>query len=413
MTSLPTGIFLYPWDARDEGPDRTVATVADLGFDGVLLNVAYHSGRFMHPRHTGGREPWFQGIVNHRTGSSIAFQPDLQRYGRLTPVVDDDLVRSAAVADTVRATRDAGRTLDLWIVAMHASTLGERHPDRCVVNAHGDRYRYALCPADPDVRTYAVALVEDACAQFQPDAVVVETPNYLGFVHGDHHELIMESLDDATRWLLSLCFHPASQARGEAAGIDVDALRQTVVRLTRHLIDEGRGRHPADFRLLESASMLLEHPDLYAYVRTRMDTVTTLVEEMRAAAARHGAKLRVTSSIFERPASRAWAEATNLRDLGHAADELAVVSYFPPPDLVRADLEWVRAMAPDARLHVALNGGLPDAQGPGDMIEKAQIAAEFGATGISVYNYGLLTQRRLDWLKTMNQALGKEVAMGR
>lgn len=413
MTALPTGVFLYPWDALDEGPAHTAARIRrDLGFDRVALNVAYHSGRFLHPRHRDGpSDPWFKGVLNHRTGSSIAFEPDAERYGALRPVVDEALAASGAALDTAAAARDAGLGLDLWLVALHASTLGARHPEHCVTNAYGDVYRYALCPADADVRAYAVALVEDACSRFSPDGIVVESPTYLGFVHGDHHELIMESLDDVTRWLLGICFHPASRAVAEAAGVDADAVHALVVRLLDDLVEQGRGAHEPGFRIAEGTSLLLEHPELYAYLRARQDAVTTLVDELRAAAARHGARLRVTSSIFERPASRAWAEGVSLRAVASAADELAVVSYFPTPALVQADLDWVRTLVPDRPLHVALNAGLPDAQDAADLLAKVRIAEGVGATGVSFYNYGLLTERRLGWLRDVNAALGKEVGM--
>lgn len=413
MTTLPTGVFLYPWDALDEGPSRSVARIRhELGFDRVALNVAYHSGRFLHPRHRDGvNDPWFKGVLNHRTGSSIAFQPDEARYGALRPVVDEALVGSGAARDTAAAARDAGLGLDLWLVALHASTLGGRHPERCVTNAYGDVYRYALCPADPEVRAYAVALVEDACARFAPDGIVVESPTYLGFVHGDHHELIMESLDDVTRWLLGICFHPASRAAAAAVGVDADAVHALVVGLLDDLIEQGRGAHDASFRIAEGASLLLEHPELYAYLRARQDVVTSLIGDLRTAAARHGATLRVTSSIFERPASRAWAEGTSLRAVAGAADELAVVSYFPTPALVQADLDWVRTLVPDRPLHVALNAGLPDAQDAADLLAKVRVAEGVGATGVSFYNYGLLTGRRLGWLRDVNAALGKEVGM--
>lgn len=398
---LDAGIFVYPWDLQAEGVRAALTKIKhQLGMDTITLNVSYHSGRFMHPRHRGpGRLDTFRGIVSHRRGASVSFNPDSALYGRLKPIVEGELANEDVVGEAVATARELKLNVELWTVLLHNSTLGSAHEDVCVENAFGDVYRYALCPAHDEVRQYAKALVRDLCIQFQPDTLVLESPTYLGFVHGEHHELVLEDLDELTRWLLGFCFNPATSQVVEAHGLDPDSVRHTVLVLLERLLEEGRGARSASFRFGEPVSLLARYPELFSYLRIRQSVVTSLLAELREVAAEHGARLAATSSIFERPASRAWSEGTELGQASQSLDEVVGVSYFRDPDEVLADLQWIRTLIGESPLTVALNVGHPDEISEGNLSSKIALAQSQRVSKVRFYNYGLLTNRRLDWVE--------------
>ena len=402
------GLFVYPWDLLSEGVEESVERIgSELGCTALALNCNYHSGRFFHPRHRNGSSvPTLRGVVNHREGSGAAFTPDPTRYrDALLPLRETPLADARVVERVTATARRTGLGLTLWVVVLHSSSLGAAHPELCVCNLYGDRFRFALCPAQPRVRNYACGLVDDIASQFHPDWLMLESPTYLGLVHGDHHELILANLDELAKLLLGLCFCDACRARATAVGVSATDALVAARRLCDRLIEDERGGLDPAFTASETVSALLAFPELYAYLRVRGDTVTSLLSDLRSRAAAHGVRTGVTSSIFTRPASKAWMEGTELRAASAAVDSILTVSYFPDPAAVRADIRWVKGLIEGRPLQVALNAGHPDALSEMNLVTKALTAAEEGATGIFYYNYGLLTHERLRWVAAANTAL--------
>ncbi len=402
------GLFVYPWDLMDEGLEPTLkALQSDYHCSMIALNCSYHSGRFLHPHHPeGGALPYFRGHLNHRLGGAVSFRPTEELYSDgPRPPVEEPLVEAGVLAEAGETCRRLGLGFHLWTVVLHNSTLGSTHPELCSRNVFGDTFRYALCPAHPQVRHYARALVEDICRQFKPDSVMLESPTYLGLVHGDHHELIMANLDEMTQLLLGLDFSEASLRGAAASGCEIAALESEVRGLLARLIEEERGALAHAFRFGEPASLLLDYPEIYRFLRFRLDVVTDLLEELHEVAGAHGVDLSVTTSIFTRPASRAWMEGVSLRRAAQAVDALTTVSYFPDPAEVQADIRWVKTLTGERPFIVALNAGHPDALSRDNLVAKARIAVTEGAGAVIYYNYGLLTRERLDWVRSANEAV--------
>ena len=46
-----------------------------------------------------------------------------------------------------------------WLVMLHNSRLGSTQPTMTLQNAFGDRYLHGLCPNQPEVRDFAIALL--------------------------------------------------------------------------------------------------------------------------------------------------------------------------------------------------------------------------------------------------------------
>jgi hypothetical protein len=173
-------MWLYPWDAADEGAEVVTQNIQErAGLNGIAVAVAYHSGMFLLP-HNPRRKLLFPQ-------PSLFIQPDMSRFRSLAlqPIVND-LADSGIVDQIRKSTRSRGMELTAWVVACHNSGIGEQYPEVTSVNAFGDRHQPHLCPANPDLRAYLVALCADL-AHRDFDVILLESIEYMGFQHGYHH----------------------------------------------------------------------------------------------------------------------------------------------------------------------------------------------------------------------------------
>ncbi len=193
------GAFAYTWDLV--GDPAGASRIAELGVDTVTLQAAYHSVRATtawHPRHR----------IVHAEHAAAYFRIRPDRWGRrLRPpaptwaVEDEDRFGTAYAALTA-----AGLRTEAWMVLTHSSILGRSAPDLTVRNAYGERFAHALCPAQADVREYALTLVREVCDQYDVPALMLEACGWLGFDHLSAHEKTGGAdLSPCARDLLSIC----------------------------------------------------------------------------------------------------------------------------------------------------------------------------------------------------------------
>src|SRR5437764_1311950 len=174
-------IYTYPWDLADEGVSTVIERVVALRLNTITVAGSYHAGKFLRPHGSSGK-------VYFPEDGTAYFAADLSRYGSITPVVS----RLTRERDVLRElTRDGRVAANVWLVLLHNSRLGEAHPQSVVQNAFGDRYVYSLCPSAPDAREYAVALCRDVTDNYPVTGISLETPGFLPYAHGFHHEFAM------------------------------------------------------------------------------------------------------------------------------------------------------------------------------------------------------------------------------
>ena len=396
------GFFAYPWDLRDEGPKASVeAMAAQFGCNALALNANYHHARLLRPRAAGPKTYQLPGAV-------AAFQPQARFYPKdsLMPVPEPGLVGSGMLPRVREACASAGFDFGLWTVGLHNSTLGERNWQLCMVNCFGDYYTYSLCPSHEPVRALLQGVIRDLCDQFQPDRIIQEAVGYLGLRHWVHHELFFVAWDDVLELLLSLCFCPACQSRGEALDMDVEALRLEVASLAERLLHRERGDLPPSFAQRQVASLVAEFQGLADYLKVRSGSVTELVASLYRVAAQQGTSLAVIPASFQRPVSRAWLEGASLVQLGEVCDTLLIPAYHDTAAQVAADLEWAACLAPESALAAGLNACNPALGDAAALAAQAQACLTAGCQGIYYYNYGLLTPDRLGWVAQANREVG-------
>src|SRR5436305_7494937 len=207
-------IYAYAWDLAERPLDELVSAFKSTGLITVTLAGSYHAGKFIRPKGVRGK-------VYFPEDGTVYFRADPKRYGRIKPVANS----LNASRDLFRELVDAGIAVNAWMVLLHNTRLGETYRDVAVENAFGDRYVYSLCPSAPDAREYAIALCKDITESYPVDGITTETPGFLPYGHGFHHEF---ALMKQNRWFdnyLGLCFCPHCRAGAKSAGIDAERLR--------------------------------------------------------------------------------------------------------------------------------------------------------------------------------------------
>ena len=144
-------IYTYAWDLADAGVSAATGQFRSLGLDTVTIAGSYHAGKFLRPHGKTGK-------IFFPEDGTVYFHADPSRYGAIKPVAnsllkDRDVLRELCV--------EGAMNINVWLVLLHNTLQGTRHPDSTVANAFGDRYLYSLCPSVPEARAYAIGLAQD------------------------------------------------------------------------------------------------------------------------------------------------------------------------------------------------------------------------------------------------------------
>ena len=119
----------------------------------------------------------------------------------------------------------AGIPVNAWMVLAHNSRLGLAFAELTVLNCFGERYPYALCPAQPEVRDHCAVLAAEALHDLPAVASVsLESVGQMGAAHLGCHEKTDGAYSPAgVAALLSVCCCQACQTRWRAHGLDPGA----------------------------------------------------------------------------------------------------------------------------------------------------------------------------------------------
>jgi hypothetical protein len=389
-------IYTYAWDLAEGGVANTVGQFRELGLDTVTFAGSYHAGKFLRPH---GK----QGKVYFPQDGTVYFKADLGRYGPIKPISNSML----AERDVLRElTQTAGITTNVWLVLLHNTALGSAHPSATVANALGDRYIYNLCPSAPEARAYALGLARDVTDAYPVSGLSLESPGFLPYAHGFHHEF---ALNMPNRWLdsqLGLCFCNHCVAGALQAGIDAKRLKTEVARdINAYLASDLD--FPPDmaeaFWLADSRT----DGDLKAFLDWRCGVVTSLVAEIRSAV-RKDANVAVIPSVA-RPTGGAWYEGSDLLSLAKAAGILEACFYEPGALRVKADLYDVRRrLKGQGKLRGILRPAYPDFTDRGEFIAAVAALAENGVEEIAFYNWGHLRSANVAWIGEALSSLDKK-----
>ena len=181
------------------------------------------------------------------------------------------------LAKLIRRRNAGGLGVSCWTVCLHNTRLGQAHPDQCLHTAHGDPQIFGLCPSSPAARAYVTGMVAEISHRYHPDRIEMESPDYMGFAHGFHHEKDGLGLLEEDTFLPGLCFCTHCKAAALAADVDFEAARQTVsTLLDAAFARELPLRQFPDFpaRALDA---FRDYPALMHYLTWRSTPVTALI----------------------------------------------------------------------------------------------------------------------------------------
>jgi hypothetical protein len=387
-------LHAFPWDAALEGSVAMVDALGGLGCNTLLLSVNYHRARLFRPRQPG------LGYYS-RPLDWLDFAPDAALYppGFPLPAVNPDGGVVQAVAECREQCRRSGLAFSAGVIGCHNTTIGLARPEYTMRNAFGNRYAFALCPGHPEVRGYLVGLVRDVCRNLAPDAVLLDSFSFLNAVHREHHELMFVPPGPVGEHLLALCFCEHCRDRAAQGGVDAQAVQATVQQLVEAALRHEGHIGNAGFDEAELAALLLEEPALYEFEQVRQETVRSLWREVGEAAREAGCAVDMNSGLLARPSSRAWTEGGTLRERAQACRNVYVQAHFRQSGQSRQDLAWAATVLPPERLVLATMMSDDFIGSAQELRTRVEYARAAGAAGVSIYNYGLLTARRLGWIR--------------
>jgi len=380
-------IYAYAWDIAEIGAAKALDRFGALGLDTVTIAGSYHAGKFLRPHGKTGK-------VYFPEDGVVYFEPDPKRYGPIKPAVHSMV---AAGKDVMRELAEQDRlATNVWLVLLHNTRLGQAHPETTVMNAFGDRYVYNLCPSAPEARAYAIGLVLDVTQSYPVAGVSLETPGFLPYAHGYHHEF---ALNRPNRWLdaqLGLCFCAHCVAGAKRAGLKIEALRNEIAAsIEAYLASDAD--FPDDMAEAFWLADTRTNGDLAAFLDWRCSVVASLVGEIRDAV-RKSATVAVIPSVA-RPTGGAWYEGSDLKALARAAGVIEACFYEASAARIKADLFDVkRRIGGAGALRGIVRPASPDLEAKGEFVAAMRALKQGGVRDVAFYNWGHIRDANLDWI---------------
>lgn len=392
-------LYLHPFDLRALAGHGGLARVRDLGFDEVAIAASYHDGRWLTPWHPEGR-------VRFLEDGTVHFRPRAD-YGVLPPQPSSEAL-AAGPSPLERLCAEAGAAglqARAWTVFTHNSRLGALRPDLCVMNAVGDRYPYALCPAQPAVQRHVAALAQDVGAHAGLQTIELEALGQMGWKHSSHHDKASFAPSGLLDAALSACFCPACAAQMAAAGHDPAAAQAAARGYVERALADGDalspGKHPGN--PLEAAAAAADLGWLEAVLAGRAATVRTLAALVAQAAPRTAHAVQV----HPHPWFTGSQLAADVASAFPAGVERVVTAYGEGPDaigrmLAAASIQAARRAG--APLRVCVWPKAPQFTGDDDLVKLRDACRANGVGAIAVYHLGLLPWRTVERVAKMLRA---------
>jgi hypothetical protein len=382
VTQPVTAAYLYPWDVA--GDPHAAQRLAALGLVEVTLAAVYHATRAVTPHH-----PRHRIVTAERTAAYVPLNDSRWRRAPIALSAADD-----SFLDAAQMLRASGLDVHAWVVFTHVDRPGDDQRFN-VVNAYGDRYPWALCPANDEVVSYATAVADEVTELDGLAGIELEACGWYGVDHMCAHDKATLPGSADGRYLLSLCFCRACVAAFTVAGVDGDRLRRDV----RDALDGPP--HGTDTDDASGINLLDDRAQTVASVRRAM------AERFRAA-------------VIERIRARRpeWRVAL------HASPNPTATTAFTGIDMdarhhgrhpTTPDALVVNCWNGHGSVAASLGAGIPVhanvlavAELGGDpytLIDRGQAAVRAGATGVRLYHAGLAGDRDRSAMRSLIAAL--------
>lgn len=278
-----SSIWMNAWDLEGVEPVEVIGQLKDLGLNACNLALSYHGGRMLLPR---------RRKVFEQEAGALYFPANLSRYetSKLRPRVAP---QAEIVRKFVEICRREQFQVNAWTVLCHNDFLGSVAPNCCIENVFGDFYGYALCPSNPDVRRYAVAVCADI-ADFGVAQIDLEALSFMGYEHQGLHDKSGIRLTAWAKWLLSVCVCRYCREK-------LGAFAEEITVKARARLESYFDESPAETIDVDLETLLAEAigaDALAALLEMRRRTLTSLLDEIRQATGETHLNLRLATSQF-------------------------------------------------------------------------------------------------------------------
>ncbi|MFT5365539.1 MAG: hypothetical protein ACI8V2_000479 [Candidatus Latescibacterota bacterium] len=381
MSSLNTTMWTYPWDLNDEGYSTVLGKLKnDMGLNAINLASAYHTFDMLRPHLP-------KNNVLQISQAATYFQPQLDLYNDtcITPPTStwmgNDNWWGKAAEEAARIDLD----LNAWTVFFHNSNLAQQHPTCAIERCTGDKSASALCPANPNVRVYAIALSQDLVQNYGIKMLECESLDYAGWGHSHHHLKHGVPFGQGGQYLYSLCFCTSCQNKAMEANIDITRLREQVTQKIHTLFATG---HPIDTSPEELAT---EIPELTAFNQMRENVVTSLVHEIKNT-------IQIPLSYILM--GNATISGSNPEAIIQIAETVEILSYTQDTQRTHQAISQRLPLlqSPD-QLVVGLQAYPPASPNAETLCQNMDTAQKLGISNFAFYNYGVMPMPSSDWVK--------------
>lgn len=194
---MRSNAFIFTQSFDGINPKSLISKLTDAGFSGINLAVNYHASRDFDPKRA-GKLIYPNDGFHYYLPNSKAYPKDGLKIPRNSHSADNQLL------DSIFSAADKFE-INAWAVFLHNSSFFATDPDCYVENIFGTKFQSELCPSNPKVAQYVTGLVTDL-ADRGFNSISVESLQFHGFDHGEHHERLFLQMSAVTKFLLSLCF---------------------------------------------------------------------------------------------------------------------------------------------------------------------------------------------------------------
>ncbi len=392
---MELALYAHPFDLAALAGHGGLGRLRDLGFGEIALATSYHDGRWLMPWHPDGRVRFLEdGTVHFRPGSE---------YGELRPQASTSVPPSGP-SPLERLAAEAprfGLRVRAWNVFLHNSRLGAAHPELCIENAFGDRYSYALCPAQPAVQQYVLGLVRDLAAHRGLGSIEFEALGWMGWKHSSHHDKASFTPRGLLDYALSICFCAACEPRIRAAGGDPERSRAWARDLVQTAVEQADAMMPPAVPdrvdpAKSAAGDPVHHAAEQAIGPVRSARIGVLGELGQAIRQLLPATLARAVQVHPNPLFTG-SQLPVAQAEGLGADEHVITAYGEGPAAIEAllgsgDLSRLQ----QGRKRLSLWPKAPQFSSDEDLHKVRALAEARGVATIAVYHLGLLPWRTLE-----------------
>jgi hypothetical protein len=387
---------LYAWDLLDEGVESILDVLeAETQMNSTyLVALMHHEKRpltdFYYPHNPRRKVFWTED-------SRAYWRPDPDRYAgsRIKPLLSDspELSDRDWMQELIDASRRRGMTVGAelshtWIDKRRAT---EELSDCVQRDVFGQRLDQQICFNNPDVRAYGVALYTDLAVGYDIDFIQTCVRGFNpGPAAGTGSGSEIRRLAGVT---LGGCFCENCRQAALNRGLDWDAMVERL-RWIADGHDRFNARQALELNLLWSSStsaaaLLTDTPELYAFLKFRIDSLTEFFSEISTAvkAAKPGIDLRLNHYA-------AYPElmGLDLKGTAHLFDSVRSSDYSEQSG-DPARMEWKRAYLHAIRRAIGidkyfLSAVSPRPQATPELVRQGVlISAQCGADGLTIGHY--------------------------